>query len=109
MSFAAFKEALSSLSFTSAEEAVSSDHKPVIAEYNLATRGGLRGIMVSEQWDDALAITIPHPLVVVAQAYSTNFISHSFPRYTTSTSYRIKNLRVSASASASAISNKQLA
>ena len=70
-SMPAFKGSLRSESFTSGEEATSSDHKPVMAVYTLKTYGGLRGIM----------------------AYSSNFVTQTFPRYTTNTTYRLKNLR----------------
>ncbi|CAE7606590.1 snt-2 [Symbiodinium microadriaticum] len=70
-SMPAFQGALRNESFTSGEDAISSDHKPVIATYTLTTYGGLRGIM----------------------AYNPNMVSNTFPRYTTNTTYRIKNLK----------------
>lgn len=42
----AFQKNLSVISFNSCEEVSSSDHKPVVASFNLQTTGGLKDIMV---------------------------------------------------------------
>lgn len=70
-----FTNLLEALSFSSCEDACSSDHKPVLGVFRLTPRSGLKDILA---YSPALIAT-----------------SDSSLKYTASTTYRVKNLKAS--------------